>query len=291
MPEDIESTLKFEQPRRLLRRSKTIVEDMPPPKAEMLAEETLLPVSPLNIDTTPLPVSQPSAAHPVSVPQQQSSQAQPAKLGREAASAYVLIEECQKLCLSLFFREHAPVRSIGFTSSLNGEGKTFLAMAATNVLARDSTQPVILLECNWENPSLHQHFGFAPTPGLAEWLRGECSGTAICHRISGNLTVIPAGDGKRDAVTLLQPIRQRGLVNLLGHSNGSLVVDLPSIITTAYGTLAASLVESLIVVVRAGVTPDTMIAEACALVRDLPVHGLILNQVASRVPQWIRQLL
>ena len=315
MPEDIESTLKFEQPRRLLRRSRTLVEDMPPPKAEILvedvpplevempaeeiqlpkaevpAEETLLPASPLNIDTSPIPVSQLSAAHPVSVPQQQTSLARPTKSGREAASAYVLIEECRKLCLSLFFREHAPVRSIGFTSSLNGEGKTFLAMAAANVLARDSTQPVILLECNWENPCLHEHFGFAPAPGLAEWLRGECSGTAICHRISQNLTVIPAGDGKRDAVTLLQHIRQRGLVNLLGHSNGSLVVDLPSIITTAYGTLAASLVESLIVVVRAGVTPDTMIAEACALVKDLPVHGLVLNQVASQVPRWIRQML
>src|SRR5947208_5729017 len=133
MPEDIESTLKFEQPRRLLRRSRTLVEDMPtakaevpaeevqPPKAEVLvedvpppkagvpAEETLLPVSPLNIDTTPLPVSQPSAAHPVSVPQKQSSLAPPTKLGRDAASAYVLIEECRKLCLSLFFREHAPV--------------------------------------------------------------------------------------------------------------------------------------------------------------------------------------
>src|SRR5205807_5977645 len=111
------------------------------------------------------------------------------------------------------------------------------------------------------------------------------------RRISRNLTVIPAGDGKGDAVALLQHVRQRGLVNMLGHSNGPLVVDLPSVVTTAYGSLAASLVESLIVVVRAGVTPDTMIAEACTQLKDFPVHGVILNQAASRIPHWIRQML
>jgi hypothetical protein len=103
MPEDIESALKFEQPRRLLRRSRTLVEDMPTAKAEVPAEETLLPVSPPNIDTAPLPVSRPSAANAVSVPLQQSSLTPPTRLGRDAASAHVLIEECRKLCLSLFF--------------------------------------------------------------------------------------------------------------------------------------------------------------------------------------------
>ena len=75
----------------------------------------------------------------------------------------------------------------------------------------------------------------------SEWLHGECSETAILRRISRNLTVIPAGDGKRDAVALLQHIRQRGLVNMLGRSNGLLVVDLPSVLTTAYGSLAVKL--------------------------------------------------
>jgi Mrp family chromosome partitioning ATPase len=215
----------------------------------------------------------------------------PEKSEPGAGDIYLLREQCRQLCLSLFLSEHAPVRSIGFTSPLNGEGKSFLALVAADVLANDSSEPVTLLECNWDNPFLHQHFGFAATPGLAEWLHGECSETDILHRISRNLTVIPAGDGKGDAVALLQHIRQRGLVNMLGRSNELLVVDLPSIITTAYGTLAASLVESLVVVVRAGVTPDTVIAEACTRLNDLPVHGLVLNQVASRIPRWIRPLL
>ncbi|MBA2286913.1 MAG: CpsD/CapB family tyrosine-protein kinase [Ktedonobacteraceae bacterium] len=210
---------------------------------------------------------------------------------RDAANTRVLQERCRQLGLSLFFREQDPIHSLGFTSSIKGEGKSFLATVTALLLANDSHDPVTLLECNWENPTLHEYFGCPRTPGLAEWLRGECSETAIRHQVNGMLTVIPAGDGKRDAVQLLQRMRQDDLLANWTRSKDLLIVDLPSVATTAYGPLAASLVEALIVVVRAGVTPDDLIVETCTQLRDMPVHGLILNQLESRIPRWIRQLL
>ena len=211
---------------------------------------------------------------------------------RDVANAQMLQEQCQQLCLSVFFREHAPVRSLGFTSSIPGEGKSFLARVTAEVLANDGSIPVILLECNWEHPNLAEYFGFPGVPGLAEWLRNECSEVHIHYRVSRNLTIIPAGNEKQDAVKLLQQVRLRGgLVNTLASSNELLIVDLPAIATTGYGSLAASLVESLTVVVRAGVTPDLQIAETCRRLKDLPVQGIILNQVKSQIPRWIQELL
>ncbi len=210
----------------------------------------------------------------------------------EAAQAQMVQEQCRQLYLSVFFREHAPVRSLGFTSSIAGEGKSFLAMVTAEVLANDCASPVTLLECDWEHPSLAEYFGFPVVPGLAEWLRNECSEVHIRYQVSQNLTIIPAGNEKQGAVKLLQQIRLRGgLVNTLVSSNELLIVDLPAIATTGYGSLAASLVESLIVVVRAGVTPDLQIAETCRQLKDLPVQGIMLNQVESRIPRWIQELL
>jgi Mrp family chromosome partitioning ATPase len=183
------------------------------------------------------------------------------------------------------------VRSLGFTSSIKGEGKSFLAMVTAKVLANDSSNPVTLLECNWEHPSLHESFGYPLTPGLAEWLRGQCSETTIRHQVSRNLTFISAGDGKQDAVKLLQQIRQKGLLDLLAHSGDLLIVDLLPIMTTSYASLAASLVNALMVVVCAGVIPEGLLAEALKRMIDLPVEGIILNQVESRIPRWIRQIL
>lgn len=207
------------------------------------------------------------------------------------ANARGLQERCRQLCLALFFDERAPVRSLGFTSPLKGEGKTFLSTVTARTLANDSSDPVTLLECNWEHPTLHEYYGFSRTPGVAEWLREECSESDIRHQVTRNLTVIPAGDGKQDAVKLLQRLRREGLMDTFVQPNGLLVVDLPAIVTTAYGSLAANLVESLIIVVRAGVTPDALVIETCTQLKDLPVHGVILNQVESHIPRWLRQIL
>src|SRR5262245_36122550 len=136
---------------------------------------------------------------------------------RDLEAARFLRERCQQFCLSLFFREVAPVRSLGFTSAIGGEGKSFLAMVTAGVLASDSQSPVSLLECNWEHPSVHEYYGFSATPGLAEWVRGECSEADIRHRVGHNLTVIPAGQGKQDAVKLLQRIRRDGLLQMFAR--------------------------------------------------------------------------
>ena len=209
----------------------------------------------------------------------------------DGAYARTIQERCRQICLSIFFREQAPARSLGFTSAIAGEGKSFLATVMANVLAQDSSEPVTLVECNWEHPCFHEYFGIPPTPGLAEWLRGECDGSAIRHAFNNNLTVIAAGDGRRDAVKILRQLQREGLLERVARASDLLVVDLPPVIPSAYGALAASLVEALIIVIRAGVTTDLMVAETCGQLKDLPVQGMILNQMESRVPRWLRHLL
>jgi Mrp family chromosome partitioning ATPase len=217
---------------------------------------------------------------------------QPIKMiKRDEANALRLQEHCRQLCHSLFYREHAPVRSVGFTSSIDGEGKSLLASITAQVLAHDSIEPVTLIESNWEHPSQHEYFGIPATPGLAEWLNGTCDEEDIRYQVDGNLTVIPAGNGAQDAVKLLKQVHQNGLLNTFSHSNELYIVDLPPIITTGYGSLAAGLVESIVIVVRAQVIPDYMIEETCSRLKDFPIHGIILNRDESRIPRWIRQLL
>src|SRR5579875_273981 len=210
---------------------------------------------------------------------------------RDAANAQQLQEQCRQLCLSLFFSEQHPVRSLGFTSSIGGEGKSFLALATARILAHDSYNPVTLVECNWEHPTLHKHFGIPATPGLAEWLQGSCNEEDIRYKVDDNVTVIPAGDGLQDAVKLLQAIRQQSLLKIFENSNELLILDLPPVISCGYGTLAASLVESIIIVARSQAVPESTLLKTCTRLADLPVHGIILNQENSSIPRWIRQIL
>jgi Mrp family chromosome partitioning ATPase len=157
-----------------------------------------------------IPLAQSSVVQPK---KSRGKKSQPAAFNkRDVANVHMLQEHCRQLCLSLFYREHAPVRSLGFTSSIPGEGKSFVAAVTAQVLARDSSEPVTLLECNWDHPSQHESFGIPATPGLAEWLRGTCEHEAIRYQVESNLTVIPAGNGAHDAVKLLKQVQQQGWI-------------------------------------------------------------------------------
>ncbi len=212
-------------------------------------------------------------------------------VSHDLLSAQAMRERCRQICATIFFRERSPAHSLGFTSAVGGEGKTLLAMVTASVLANDSSKPVTLLECTWERPRLHEHFGLDRQPGLAEWIRGECSEEEMRHRITENLTVIPAGDDKGHAMRLIHQMHEKDLFTRLRHGYESFIVDLPAVVTSGYGTLAASLVDALIVVVHAGVTPDVLVGDACSQLKELPVQGILLNQIESRIPRWIRQML
>lgn len=225
-------------------------------------------------------------------PQQQLAPAYSPHLPpRDAANLHAVREQARRLSLALFFREQSQVRSLGFTSAIGGEGKSFMALMTASVLARDSAEPVILVEANWEHPTLHTQLGLPQAPGLAEWMRQECDEADACHQIAENLGVIPAGNERGDAVRLLRRLRDRSVVDMISSKRARYIFDLPPIVTCSYGRLAAGVVESVIVVVQAGITPEGMVAEACAQLKDLPVEGIFLNQVSSHIPQWLQRIL
>lgn len=232
----------------------------------------------------------PAATHTI---QPSSRRNTPAVLGSSSSFSedskkkiHLIEEQCRSFCLSLFFREQNAVHSLGITSSIPGEGKSFVALMMAQVLANDSVRPVMLIECDWENTGPHDYFSFPATPGLAEWLRGECTEEDIKHKVHENLTVVRAGESRQDMVKLLRLIKQRGFRDVLALNNEDLLIDLPPIITTSYSVFAAGLVDALALVVRAGATPDNLIADACAFLKDLPVQGIILNQVEYSSRQY-----
>ncbi len=209
----------------------------------------------------------------------------------EVIHAQALRERFRQLGLAFFADRRVSIRSLGFTSTIEGEGKSFLSSLLAQVLADDGFARVTLLDCNWRHTNLHEHFDIPATPGLAEWLRGDCKPEAIRYSVNKNLTIIPAGNGHSDAISLLQEFKNKSFQHILTNPEELLIVDLPAVLSTGYGALAASLPEALLFVVRAGVTPAPMIEEAFGQLTDLPVKSVVLNQVESKIPRWIRQLL
>ena len=238
---------------------------------------------PRELPKTPVPTSISGGMTPVQIKYRHPASINTRQIPKQdMAKVRDLEEQCRRFCLSLFFREQNPIRSLGFISAIPGEGKSFVAAVTAQVLAGDSLYPVTLVECNWERPSMHYHFGFSATPGLAEWIRGECVEADIRYPVADNLNVIPAGNGQQDAVRILQRLKQRGILATLARSNGLLIVDLPALTTTSYSLLGASLLDMVAIVTRIGVTPANLLEQTCAELKQVPVAGIILNQVTRK---------
>jgi Mrp family chromosome partitioning ATPase len=199
--------------------------------------------------------------------------------------------QCRGVYRALFSGERMAGSGVGFTSPLGGEGKTFAALTAASVLASDFAASVTYVECNWERPSLADRFQLDPTPGLAEWLRQECDLTSIRYQVAPDLAIIPAGDGLRDGAKLCRALRDTHAMAELCAAGSVVVAELPATLSCPYGRLAATLVDSLIVVARWGETSEQLLAETCAQLEDLNVVGILLNRERSRIPSWLRRML
>lgn len=210
---------------------------------------------------------------------------------RESGSIARLQAEFLHVSLPLFFAEQDPVHTLGITSAVAGEGKTLAAMLVSHALATSSRRPVVLVECDWQRPTLSRDLNLPASPGLAEWLRGTTDRSAIRHQFMPNLTVVPAGLGGADAMTALAELRRPELRERLADPDELMVLDLPSVLGSYYGTLAARMAESLLLVVRAGSTPASFVSRAMEELKHLRVEGIILNQVQTRVPRWLQSLL
>ena len=92
-------------------------------------------------------------------------------------------------------------------------------------------------------------------------------------------------------MTALAELRRQELHERLADPDELMILDLPSVLGSYYGMLAARLAEALLLVVRAGSTPSSFVTRAIEELKQMRVEGIILNQVQTRVPRWLQSLL
>ena len=165
---------------------------------------------------------------------------------------------------------------IGVTSSTRGEGRTTVALGLASTLAGDLDCDVLLVDADLDNPSLAHELGIPAVPGLPEVLRGDASILDVSHQVSERLFVVSGGENVDDTAGLLRSIGAYDPFSQLRDRDGVTVVDLPPVLGHGYTPLAASAVDALVMVIRAGATPAGVIREALDRLKDQPPRGAVL---------------
>jgi tyrosine-protein kinase Etk/Wzc len=182
----------------------------------------------------------------------------------------------------------ASLRNLGITSALSGEGRTTIAAAMAAVHRDDFGRTVLLLDLDLEGSTLTRRLGAAPVPGVCEVVRGDSTLTDAIQTLGDGLLFMPTGVDSSSIARVVTEAGKTELIARIERETGMVIADLPPLLGSASGRSAAALFSSLVLVMRAGVTPIARVREATA---NLPVEpSVLLNGTHSTLPRWVRRL-
>jgi non-specific protein-tyrosine kinase len=177
------------------------------------------------------------------------------------------------------------VRALVTTSAAAGDGKSLVAANLALAYAQ-AGQRVILIDGNLHHPRQHILLNLPQQPGLADLLVDDSlplSNLLIDTGVPG-LRLLPAGTLPGNPSALLATERLRLVLDSLRKSADFLVIDSPSLQTSADALLLSACVDECVVVAGSGRTRLARLQATIAAIRSTRVNllGVVLNDATQR---------
>jgi protein-tyrosine kinase len=174
-------------------------------------------------------------------------------------------------------------RVLMVSSALPGEGKTFCSINLARSLCLETDSSVLLVDADTAKPQVSRALGLLGEPGLVDALQGD--GTDVeALVVTTNirkLSVLPAGRISEQTPELLSSSRMEELLQRLTSKESPdriVLLDSPPLLLTNEAKTLVDCAGQVILVVRAGATPQSAVLDAISHLREDQFVGLILNE-------------
>src|SRR5208337_4453425 len=173
--------------------------------------------------------------------------------------------------------DQAP-RILLVTSSMPLEGKSMTSANLATALAKAGPS-VLLVDCDLRRPSMHTLFQVPLEPGLSNFLVGDVNELPLVETLVPNLMVMPAGKIPPNPSELLQSARMQKFFALALEKFGRVVVDSPPLLSVTDAAILATMVEGVLLVVKAEGAPRKAVIQARNILAEVkaPLLGAVLN--------------
>src|SRR5882672_1396039 len=203
---------------------------------------------------------------------------------RQPTSAYS--EALRRLHIGVELSEAvASPKTILFSSATPSEGKSVMVASLGRLLASNGKR-VLLIDCDWRSPRLHQIFRFSNRDGLASLLADKEAqlDNVIHHDALSGVDVMPAGPWSPRSAHLLGSEHMRHLLEALEPHYEFIILDTPPALVTADVLALSRIVEKVVFVVRWGHTRQEAVLEALKQIVDAQgdVAGIVMSRVVSK---------
>ena len=175
-------------------------------------------------------------------------------------------------------RDRQQLRKLVITSAVPAEGKTLVAMNLAVCLSKHTAERVLLLEGDLRKPMLGEHLGIGTLPGLGDWALSDKPISKFIYRFDSlQLWVLPAGTIPENPVAILQSARFLELYKHLSTCFDWILIDAPPLLPMADVSFWSRQADGLLLVVREGRTPKTVLQKGLETLDNPKVIGVVLN--------------
>jgi capsular exopolysaccharide synthesis family protein len=172
-------------------------------------------------------------------------------------------------------------KSLLVTSAAPGEGKSTTTANLGVSIAMGGVKTV-LVDSDLRKPTLHKIFNLPNAIGLSSVLVDQAPLSSALHSTEmPELSVVTAGPIPPNPAEMLASRRMRDLVETLKSQFDMVLFDSPPVISVSDAMVLSSLVDSVVLVVRAGAFPSYVSQNAKAQLESVKAKflGVILNSV------------
>ncbi|SDM67738.1 GumC family protein [Siphonobacter aquaeclarae] len=197
----------------------------------------------------------------------------------------VISEQIRTIRTNLqFLKSATDSQVLLFTSSISGEGKSFVSLNLGASLALVD-RPTVILEMDLRKPKLREALGMTNGIGISNYLIGEATLDEALHPIPGyeNYYIMPSGPIPPNPSELLSSQRLEQLFVELRERFNYVIVDSPPIGLVTDAQLIAPFADSTMYMVRHDVTPKNYLKMIDTLYKEQRFQKLniILNGVGE----------
>ena len=180
-----------------------------------------------------------------------------------------------------------PPKTIMVTSANSGEGKTFVSANLAAGLARELHAHALLVDCDLRVPSLANLFGYSNRLGLTDYLRDsrKIADLLLKTRVE-KLSLLPGGNVPENPTELIGSKKMEDLVHELQsrYNDRYVIFDSTPLLATSESEVLSKLVDGIIIVVKAGVTPRETVKQAISFLDKKKILGVVLNNLEFKAP-------
>ena len=242
----------------------------------------LWPVEPVDATTGavadvfdgPVPAAEPAAAPAVILRGAEHDE----KLVSHATLHTVPVEQYRRLAARLHLAQaEAGTKVVMITSAVASEGKTLTATNLALTLSESYKRRVLLIDADLRRPGVHELFRLPNVTGLNDGVRAEVDRKVPLIAVSEYLSVLTAGRPDPDPMSVLTSDRMRRILADAGRSFDWVIVDTPPVAVLSDAHLLTRLVDTVVLVIKAGSTQHAEMARAVEAIGRDRILGVVLN--------------